>query len=629
MRDAAPRIYEFGEFRLDVGKRLLLQADGEPVPLMPKAFETLHYLVSNSGRVIEKDELMREIWADTIVEENNLNQNISTLRRVLGEKRGEHRFIATIPGQGYKFVADVRETNNEPVVDNRNINVRKIDDLAIGRRYKNYRRAGNRIPLFVGLVAVIVAALAFFFWNRPVNKSPVRSVAVLPFKPLVAENREEALEIGMADTLIARLAGSTEVVVRPLSSVRRFGNQDADPQSAGRELGVEAVLDGSVQRWGDKIRVNVRLINVTDGASLWSGTFDEKFTDIFVVQDAISSKVAEAMSLHLAPSEQKSKRIRGTDSVEAYGFYLKGRYHALKLTEPDIRKGIAFYQQAIELDPTYAMAYAGIADAYNRLPITSDTPPHDSFPKAKAAAEQALQIDSGSADALIVLGWVSAWYEHDWSTSERFFKQSIEIQPNNAESHLGYAHLLLNLGRFEGSIAEIRRARELDPVSLIINSIEGMTLFYAGQHDEAIDRLNRTFEIEPNFWVARVNLAKIYIHQRRFAEAIVELERAREFSKGNSETISLLGYALAQSGRVNEAERELAELQELAKMKYVPPYNIAMLLNGLGRADEAFGFLQTALSDGDVRLIFLKIDPKWNSFRADPRFVELMKRLNF
>jgi TolB-like protein/Tfp pilus assembly protein PilF len=448
-----------------------------------------------------------------------------------------------------------------------------------------------------------------YFWRQRPANAPIKTLVVLPFKSLVAENRDETLEMGMADTLIARLGSNREIVVRPLSSVRRFAGLEQDPQSAGRELGVESVLDGSVQRWGDKIRVNVRLIKTADGESLWSDTFDEKFTDIFVVQDAISKKVAESLKLRLGAAQMPPEK-RATENVEAYRLYLQGRYFALKLTPPEIRRGIAFYQQAIDADPLYALAYAGIADAYRTLPITSDVPPNEAFPKAKIAAERALEIDSQLADAYIVRGWIASWYEWDWKNAEENLQKAVEMSPNNSEAHRAYAHFLSNLGRHAEAVEEIRRARELDPLSLIINALEGQMLFYAEREAEAIKRLNKTFEIDPNFWIAHINLAKIYIEQKRYDEAVAELQKAREFSGGNSEMVSLLGYALAKSARQAEAQKTVEELESAVNQRYIPPYNIALIYNGLGENAKTFDWLEKAFEQRDVRMTLLKIDPK-------------------
>ena len=633
------KIYEFDDFRVDAGSRLLTK-NGEQISLTPKVFDTLLYLVENSGKVIEKEELMSAIWTDTIVEENNLSQNISILRRILGEKRGEHRFIATIPGHGFKFVADVRRSEPSAVADGLTSGEFQISDAKLQIKnqseIENLKSEITEIPnpkskiqnpktyAFIAVLLLIsIGAAGIYFWRNS-NKSNViaiKSIAVLPFKPLVAENRDEVLEIGMADTLIAKLGNDREIVVRPLSSVRKFGNLEQDAQIAGRELGVDAILDGNIQHWGDKIRVNVRLIGTADGGSIWTGTFDEKMTDIFVVQDAISDKVAAALALQLGGKK------RGTENVEAYRFYLQGRYHALKLTPPEIRQGIAFYQQAIAADPTYALAYAGMAQAFAALPITSDVNPNEAFPQAKAAAEKALEIDADLAEARIVLGTVEFWFDRNWKDAETELKKAIALNPNNADAHRFYAVLLTSLGRGEESIGEIEIARKLDPLSLVINALKAQSFFYAERDAEAIEQANKTLEIEPNFWIAHIMLARIYIRQNKFDEAINEAKKAVQFSGGNSEAVSLEAYALAKSGRRDESFELLEDLK--SNGRYVPSYNLAMIYNGLENREESLNNLEKAFAEKDARLILLKVEPKWNNLRNEPRFIELMRQMNF
>ncbi len=636
MNEPQTQNFEFGEFRVDAVKRLLLKGDGAIIPLTPKVFELLLYFVRNNGRMIEKDELMREIWTDTIVEESNLSQNISILRRVLGEKRGENQFIVTVPGRGYKFVAEVAQDSSRfKVQSSKSSEIQdskfKIQDSFAKDQRPKTEDQNRKIFAFAALILLVAIGTAFYLWrnsNESTSVPSIKTVAVLPFKPLVAENRDEALEMGMADTLIARLGSNREIVVRPLSSVRKFGNLEQDAQSAGRELGVESVLDGSVQRWGDKIRVNVRLVSTADGASLWSGTFDEKLTDIFVVQDAISQKVAAALALHLSNEEKKHLMGRSTENVEAYRFYLQGRYHALKLTPPEIRKGIKFYQQAVDTDPLYALAFAGMAQAYTSLPITSDVPPNEAFPQAKAAAQKALEIDENLAEARIVLGVVEFWFEWDWRGGEAELKKAIAISPNNADAHRFYSVLLTVLGRYDEALSEMETARQLDPLSLVSNALKGQSLFYAGRDAEAVDQLNKTLEIEPNFWIAHIILARVYIRQKRFDEAFAEAKKAGEFSGGNSEAVSLAGYAMAKAERRDEALAMLEELNSRANQRYVPSYNVAMIYNGLGEREEALNQLEKAFKERDARMMLLKVEPKWNNLRSEPRFVEIIKRMN-
>lgn len=632
------QVFEFGGFHLEAAKRLLKRGDGTIVPLTPKVFDTLLFLVENGGRVVEKEELMSTIWPDTVVEENNLSQNISILRRLLGENRGENRFISTIPGRGFKFVADVRMIDDNEAFEPSTAPESLPADLGAWDMPSRESIDADKIkssgqpsllPVLAGIAFIIIAVSAFYYWRSSQVESPVKSIAVLPFKPLVAENRDEALEIGMADTLIARLANSRDIIVRPLSSVRRFGGLDQDPQRAGADLQVGSVLDGSIQRWGDKIRVNVRLIGTADGATLWSETFDEKFTDIFVVQDAISQKIVSALVPRLSNEEKKRLSGRATENVEAYRLYLQGRYHALKSTPPEIRQGIEFYQKAIAADPLYALAFAGMAQAYSALPITSDVKPNEAFPQAKAAAQRALEIDENLAEAHIVLGVVEFWFEWDWANSEAEMKKAIAFSPNSPDAHRFYAVLLTALGRSDEALLEMETARQLDPLSLIVNSLKGQIFFYAERDAEAINQLQKTFEIDPNFWIAHLMLARVFIRQNRFDEAIAEAKKAEQFSGGNSEAVSLGSYALAKSGRRDEAVALLEELKSRSIHRYIPAYNIALIYNGLDEREQSLVQLEKAFKDRDARMILLKVEPKWDNLRTEPRFVDLIKRMRF
>jgi len=657
MNEPQLQIYEFGDFRIDAAKRLLTKGIDEPLPLTPKVFDTLLYLVRHNGRVIGKDELMREIWIDSIVEENNLSQNVSILRRVLGEKPGEGRFIATVPGHGFRFIPEVREasevssskfqvsssveseiSNSESNDESPTKSAPETRNLKLEANQQPKPKTDDRNPnrfrfaAFAVLIILALGSLGIYLWReneKSVADARIKSIAVLPFNPLVAEHRDEALEIGMADTLIARLGNNQKIIVRPLSSVRRFGNLEQDAVQAGRALDVEAVLDGSIQRWGDGIRVNVRLIRVADGTALWTGTFDEKSTGIFVVQDAISKRVTAALAMRLSGDEQANLEKRPTESVEAYELYLRGRYHFFKITQPEIRKAIVFYEQAIEADPNYALAYAGMADAYRALSIAAYASSKEALPQAKAAAKRALEIDADLAEAHIVLGWVGFLYDWDWSAAETELKKAIELAPNNSDAHRGYAHFLSNQGRHDEATAEGRRARELDPLTLITHTLEGQFLFFAGRDTEAIARYDKTLEIEPDFWVAHNGLGRVYIRQGRYPEAIAALTKARELSRGSTEPVMQLGYALAKSGNRERAEATLEELKSFAKDNYVSAYTFAMIYNGLGEKDEALSYLEKSFQEREVQITFIKIDTRWEEFRAEPRFVDLMKQMNF
>ncbi|HEX8370270.1 MAG TPA: winged helix-turn-helix domain-containing protein [Pyrinomonadaceae bacterium] len=638
------QIYAFGEFRVDAVKRLLIRDAGEIIPLTPKIFDTLLYFLENGGKVIEKDELMREIWSDTIVEENNLNKNISVLRRVLGEKPGEHRFIVTVPGHGYKFVADVsriedaetreRGDAEENEAERQNVDSAKVDSAKKDDAPPNHvapppllASASQKYLIAAALVLLIAGVgAAFYFWQsaaKPVS-SPIKTIAVLPFKSLGAESRNEALELGMADSLIAKL-GSEEIIVRPLGSVSRYAALEQDSLIAGRELAVETVLDGTIQTADNRIRISAQLFRTSDGKQLWTGQFDEKFTDIFAVQDAISERVAAALKIRLGGNGKK----RYTENVEAYQFYMKGRFHLLKAISAETETSISYFGQAIAADPNYALACAGLADAYRGRVVGGEMPSGDVFPKARAAANKAIEIDDTLAEAHANLGHIMFWYDWDWAGAENQHKRALQLDPNSADTLQFYAHLLSNTGRHAEALAKIKRARELDPLNLRINALEGLFLLHAGQTDEAIARLQKTLELDSNFRLANMFAARAYIEKGMFAEAVAATRKARELSAESTEPIAFGAYALAKAGKITEAHAALDELLKLSTAKYVPPYNFALVYNALGESGKALDYLEKSFAEKDVRMTFLKVEPKWNNLRREPRFVDLMRRMNF
>lgn len=489
----------------------------------------------------------------------------------------------------------------------------------------------------VSLLLGIALAVAFLFLSHrgsqistgasPILTPAEKRIAILPFKPLVPENRDQALELGMADTLITKLSNSREIVVSSLTSVRKYSGSEQDPVAAGRELQVHSILEGNVQKSGDHIRVTARLINVADGSSLWAGTFDEKFTDVFAVQDSISQKVADALALRLSGEEKNRLTKRYTENIEAYQLYLTGRYHQARLTPPEIRTAMAFYQQAIDLDPNYALAYFGLGEANRSLAINADVPSKDCLPVAKAAARKALEIDESLAEAHASLSFSLIWYDWEWAAAEREAKRVIALNPNSAFAHFAYAHVLSDLGRHQEAVAEGARARELDPIIPLFRAIEAMFLHHARRDDEARARLQKALELEPNFWVAHLTLGKVYIQQKKYPEAIAEFGKARELSHGNSEAIASIGYTAAIAGDKAKARAVLDELKSLSIQHYIPPYNVGMVYTGLGEKNEALTQLDKACDERDVRLTMLKVDPRWDSLRSNPRFVSILKRI--
>ena len=502
------------------------------------------------------------------------------------------------------------------------------------------RRSRRKLALFAAVAAVVATALGGYVVSQQTRATgrtdaapdalaplPQKSIAVLPFKPLVGGKSDPVLELGMADTLISKLSNSREIIVAPLGAVRKHGAIDADPLAAGRTLNVKVVLDGTILHVGDSLRLTARLLDVADGSSLWADTFHEKFTDIFAVQDTIAQKVAEALALRLTVEEKKQIVQRHTENVVAYQLYLTGRYHWSNLSPPEIQKSIGFFQQAIEIDPNYALAYFGLANAYQSASINSDTRPKEVMPQARAAALKAVELDESLAEPHFVLAMIHQFYDWDWLAAEKEAKRAIELNPNLASAHMAYAHLLSNVGRHEEAIAAAARAREIEPVSFIINALEGARLHYAGRKEEAEARLLKTLELNPNFWVPHRYLGYAAIERGDFPDAIAHFEKARELARGNTAPVSMLGYVAARTGDTEKARAVLIELTTMSTQRYVPPSHIAVIHLALGEPDQALEWLNKAHEERDVQLQFLKVDRRWDPLRSDPRFATLLQRI--
>ncbi len=414
------------------------------------------------------------------------------------------------------------------------------------------------------------------------------------------------------------------------STVFRYKGQEVDPQAVGYDLGVLAVMTGRVLHLGEHLIVKTELVNVTDGSQLWGEQYDRKLSDIFAVQAEISQEITEKLRLKLSGEQKKRLTKRFTNNAEAYQLYLKGRYFWNKRTPEGLKKGIGYFNQAIDRDPGYALAYAGLADSYALLSgYISVLPPKESWPKAKAAAMKALEIDETLAEAHTSLAYVTMSYDWDWARAEREFKRAIDLSPGYATAHHWYSVYLRAMGRFDESIAESERAQALDPLSLIINMDAGLPYYYARQYDRAIEHYRKTLEMDANFGHAHFCLGWAYEQKGLHEEAIAELQKASELSGRSIGIMAALGRALAVAGRRREAQEILGELEEISKQQYVFPYDMAIVYAGLGEPDQAFEWLGKAFAERDVGVIWIKVDPMLDSLRADVRFVDLLRRAGF
>jgi DNA-binding winged helix-turn-helix (wHTH) protein/TolB-like protein/Tfp pilus assembly protein PilF len=656
-------LYEFGPFQLDVAERLFLK-DAEPVALTPKAFEMLVVLVERSGHLVEKDELLKEVWRDQFVEESNLSQNIYLLRKALGDGANEHQYIETVPRRGYRFVADVREVraaargdemDETDIVLEKRTSARILieeegsdeegSDAAGGIRERDVpalhapasaaRRRLSRTSLALLILCVCaIAASLLYFWTMKAaspaaGKTPLAgSIAVLPFKPLGAESGDELLGLGMADATIIKLSNLQQLPVLPTSAIFKYTGREHDPVASGRELGVETVLDGTVQHSDDRVRVTVQLISLRENRTLWSGKFDEQFTNIFAVQDSISEQVAQALALQLTADERKHLSKRYTENTEAYQSYLMGLYFWNKRTKDGLHKAIEYFQQAIARDASYALAYAGLADAYHLSVYYGyeTSSPAEVYRKAQAAATRALALDDTLAEAHTAMAMIQANYERDAAASEKSLKRAISLNPGYATAHQRYAWVLLAGGRADEAIQEMRRALSFDPVSLTINAALGSMFNFARRYDEAIQQLQRTLLMDPNFSLARYNLGLAFEHKGMYEEAIAEFKRAGELDPDTTDALEALGYVYAVTGRRTEARKVLAELQEMMQRREVSRYNLALIYAALGEKDRAFEWLERAAADKSLQTIYLRFDPQLDILKADPRFKDFLRR---
>lgn len=671
------KIYEFGTFRVDALRRVLLR-EGNQVRLPAKAFEILLVLIEGNGRLVEKDELMRRVWPDAVVEENNLTVNISALRRSLSESPAEHRYVVTVPGRGYQFVADVRQLGGEQALESEpdalayagvaEINSARAtgDSEAkltprsngsgvgsgraqvsaaltngvtshthtqssaeyIGGEIKRHKN--GVLSLLAALLAttIVVSYLAYSRYLAGRNKPGITSIAVLPFANNTGDPNAEYLSDGISESLINSLSKLPGIKVIARSSAFAYKGKESDLKEVSNALGVEAILTGRVTQRGENLSISVELVDARDKTQVWGEQYDRKMSDLLAIQHEIAREIVEKLKLKVSAAE-KGLAKHYTESNEAYQLYLKGRFYWDKRTPEALMKSIEYFNQAIEKDPSFALAYAGLADSY--VVPSSRIPPREAMPKAKAAAMRALELDETLAEAHASLGRVLASYDWDWTSAEKEYKRAIELNPRYAVAHQWYGGYLAVTGRSNEALAERKRAQELDPLSLIINAELGMAFYYARDYDQAIEQFEKTLELDQNFPPPRAFLPAAYEQKGMYNEAIAEFKKALSL-RGINEVGFLragLGHIYAVSGKKSEARKLLAELKQLSEQGYVPAPSIALIYAGLGEKDQALAWLEQGYEQRAFQMQWIKIEPRWDSLRSDPRFADLIRRMRF
>ena len=611
----------FGIFEADL-KTEELRRQGMKVRLQAQPFGILAMLLERPGEIVSREDLRQRLWpADVFVDfDQGLNKAINKLRDALGDTAENPRFIETVPKKGYRFIAPVSPISDESSADQPTASNPALSVQAEPRPRKTYRNA-----VVVCSVALALALSVGLGWLWTRQNDGIYSVAVLPLVNSSSDASLEYLGDGLTESIINNLSQLDTLKVMARSTVFHYKEKETDPRAIGQALGVQAVLTGRVFQLGDKLVVDTELIKVSDGSQLWGEQYNRKTSDVFAVQEEIALQIASRLKIKLTGEQQRLLSRRTTVNGEAYQLYLRGRFYFNKRTDEGLLRAADYFRQAIAYDPNYALAYAGLADCYGLLGFES-YPPKEYFPQAQAMATKALQLDDQLAEAHTSLAMIKALYEWDWTGAESEFRRAIELNPGYSTAHHWYGIHLEAMGRFDESRRELQRALELDPLSLIININSAYPNHYTHQYDAAIAIYRKTIEMDPNFAWAHDDLMLAYEQQGKTREAIQEAVILLRLS-GESELAAAVQSAYSTGGYHAALERWLAGMQEQAKIRYVSPIKIAQLYTRLGSKDEAFAWLEKSYAEHCAPMVYLKVDPRYDSLRNDSRFSGLLTKM--
>ncbi len=629
---ASGRIFRFGAFEFH-GQTCELRKHGLRIKLTGQPISVLVMLLERPGEVITREDLQKRLWpAGTYVDfEHSVNAAVKRLRQALGDSADSARFVETVARNGYRFIAPLSE---------------RIDELAEAAGQKHaeepqspgqakYPAKSLRFLAFPGVIAGVLLSILIAGFiiglheRRPAHpgSGPIRSLAVLPLANLSGDPDEEYFVEGMADSLRQHLEVIRALrVVSRTSSMYYRGTSKPLPEIA-RQLNADAVVEGSVLRSGERVRINVELIQTSSDTHLWSGSYDRDLKDIFVLQAEVAQKIADEIRATLSPPDRARLARRYTPDPDAYLAYSKGRFFWNRRTEVDLKRAIGYFQQAIEKDPNYALAYDGLADCWLPLGWYAYMAPSETFPRAKVAVGKALALDDSLAEAHTSLAFVTLYYDRDWAKAEREFRRAIELNPNYANGHHWYAEFLSLEARHPEAIAESERARELDPLSTIINTWVGSRYFFARQYDKAIEQYRNAAEMDPGFVPVHLVLGEALEQKHMYQDAIAELEKAVSLSGGSPVYMASLAHAYGVAGRPAKARKLFDHLRNLSKQRYVSSYDLALAALGIGETDRVFALLARAVEERSPRVAFLGVDPRFDAFRSDARFKQLMIRI--
>jgi|SRR5580704_8042558 TolB-like protein/DNA-binding winged helix-turn-helix (wHTH) protein/tetratricopeptide (TPR) repeat protein len=651
---ASVRIVRFGAFEVDL-KANEVRKHGMRLRLPEQPFQVLAILLEKPGDVIAREEFRNRLWqSDTFVDfDHGLNNAVMRLREVLGDSSEKPHFVETIPRRGYRFIAHVDESiyaprhgDKEPTVDPLPAAAHPSPVPSIEKTDTQLPKTGDRLGrartrkkvwIIVALAAAIaLTAIALYF--RGIVRHSVsaglgqnKSLVVLPLENLSGDKDQEYFADGMTDDLIANLAKIRSLRVISRSTAMAYKGTRKPLSQIAAELNVDAVVEGTVLRVGNRVRITAELVQVSTDRHLWADTYESQIGDVLALQNRVSSAIVNEIRINLTPEEEKRLARNPAVAPDAYENYLKGRYYWNKRTDQNLTKAISYFEEATHQDPNYALAYAGLSDSYAIISaeIFGTMPAAVAAPKAKAAALRALDLETALPEAETSLATVKFNYDWDWNSAAAGFAESIRDNPSYATAYQRYSLYLMAMGRARESFDQINKARELDPLSISINFSLGWRLYMARQYDRAIQQLRNTLEMDPAYELPHLVLGLSYAQKGDFATAIPELQKAAELSHGTPLMLSALGYVFARSGKKAEAEELLSGLVSQSKTKYVSPYYFAVVYVGLGENERAMDWLEKAYADRSNGLVFMKVEPELDPLRSNPRFLALQQKLNF
>jgi TolB-like protein/DNA-binding winged helix-turn-helix (wHTH) protein/Tfp pilus assembly protein PilF len=633
-----------------------LRKHGVRLKLSEQPFQILATLLARPGEIVSREELRELLWPkDTFVDfDHGLNNAVMKLREVLGDSSEHPRYIETLPRRGYRFIAPIemknavsRASGAEQIVGGQvmsglGVATERVPDNPgiFPQVTKGERNTRFSLPRIVLLVAAVLAGSALVSGitvhyvhgaNASKGKANLSSLVVLPMENLSGDKEQDYFADGMTDELIASLAKIRSLRVISRSTAMAYKGTHKPLSQIANELNVNAVVEGTVMRVGNRVRITAELVQVSTDRHLWAETYESQIGDVLTLQNRVSSAIVDEIRINLTPDEKKRLAKNPSVSAEAYEDYLKGRYYWNKRSGEGFVKAIRYFEDATRRDPQYALAFAGLADCYGIIGATiyGSIPAAEAAPKAKAAAVRALQIDPSLAEAQTSLATAQFNYDWDWAGAAEGFRRAIQLDPTYATAYQRYSLYSIAMGRFDDSLEQIKKARDLEPLSISINASLGWRLYLARDYDRSIAQLRDTLEMDPSYEWAHLTLGQAYEEKGQYDLALEELQRAVEISNSSPLMISALAHAYALSGNHSESRKRLAQLDALSKQQYVSPFYVAIVYLGLGNNELAMSWLQKAYADRSNGLVFLKVEPELDPLRSDPRFISLLHKLNF